>query len=179
VDREITPVPGLHGYGASRDGRIWSRRGIGSQARQGDGLVSQWREKESHIGRHGYLQVSIVRERGKRCSNVCVHSLVAAAFLGPTPEGLEIRHKNGDRFDNSGSNLCFGTPKQNAEDRDDHGTTVRGSKHHAATLTEEQVKEIRNYPRVPGVGVMLAARYEVAPCVISDIRTGRTWRHVA
>lgn len=38
-----------------------------------------------------------------------VHKLVAATFIGPRPDGLEVRHKNGDPTDNRPENLEYGT----------------------------------------------------------------------
>lgn len=42
-----------------------------------------------------------------------VSRLVAEAFLGPIPEGLDVSHKNEDSFDNRPSNLVFETRKAN------------------------------------------------------------------
>lgn len=51
-----------------------------------------------------------------------VHTLVAAAFLGPRPEGMQVRHADGDRTNNTLGNLCYGTPKDNMQDAISHGT---------------------------------------------------------
>ena len=42
-----------------------------------------------------------------------VASLVASAFLGPRPDGFDVSHKDEDSFNNSVSNLCYETRKQN------------------------------------------------------------------
>jgi hypothetical protein len=57
-----------------------------------------------------------------------VHELVLLAFEGPRPKIVsrsEIRHLDGDRFNNALTNLKYGTVKENAADR----------KLHAAGLT--------------------------------------------
>lgn len=51
-----------------------------------------------------------------------VHVCVLEAFVGPCPEGMETRHLNGNPSDNRLDNLCWGTPKENGEDRIRHGT---------------------------------------------------------
>ena len=51
-----------------------------------------------------------------------VHQLVAAAFLGPRPDGAETRHLNGDSGDNRAANLQYGTRSENTEDSKRHGT---------------------------------------------------------
>ena len=42
------------------------------------------------------------------------HHLVAAAFLGPRPLGMQINHKNGIKTDNYFTNLEYVTPSQNS-----------------------------------------------------------------
>lgn len=51
-----------------------------------------------------------------------VHSIVAAAFIGPRQDGMETRHLNGDPSDNRPENLTYGTRSENAEDSKRHGT---------------------------------------------------------
>lgn len=58
-----------------------------------------------------------------------VHQLVALAFLGPRPEGMEVRHLDGDMTNNRLSNLAYGTHAENIADQVRHGT------HHMATRT--------------------------------------------
>lgn len=62
----------------------------------------------------GYLRV---RVQGK---TIKVHVLVAAAFHGPRPDGLETRHRNGDSLDNRPENLCYGTHAENMTDLSEH-----------------------------------------------------------
>jgi DNA-directed RNA polymerase subunit RPC12/RpoP len=57
-----------------------------------------------------------------------VNRLVAAAFIGPCPEGREVCHKNGDSLDNWLGNLYYGTPSQNTLDRVRHGTHFNARK---------------------------------------------------
>lgn len=61
-----------------------------------------------------------------------VHVLVAAAFLGPRPEGQEVRHLNGDETDCRLDNLAYGTSAQNKEDQKSHGTHHNAVKTHCA-----------------------------------------------
>lgn len=51
-----------------------------------------------------------------------VHSLVAEAFIGPRPDGHEVRHINGNPPDCRAANLEYGTRSDNAEDSKRHGT---------------------------------------------------------
>jgi hypothetical protein len=59
-----------------------------------------------------------------------VHQLVAAAFLGPRPDGLEVRHLDGDPLNNAVSNLAYGTRLENIQDKKRHGTDHNAKKTH-------------------------------------------------
>lgn len=62
--------------------------------------------------------------------HVTVHGVVAEAFLGPRPGGLEVRHLNGDRTDCHAANLAYGTRRQNRLDTVAHGTHHYGKRDH-------------------------------------------------
>jgi hypothetical protein len=89
----------------------------------------------------GYVYVNLWRN--KRLIMVTVHSLVAAAFLGPRPEGSQIRHLDGKRSNNRPGNLVYGTAKENAADRERHGKTMRGQRNGNAKLSDDEVNIIR------------------------------------
>lgn len=112
------PIPGYGGrYEVSEIGGL----------RRSDGRhMKSWAD-----GRPGnrylrvYLSLNGVR-KGHR-----VHTLVAAAFLGPRPVGMSlVRHLNGDPFDNRVENLAYGTYSDNLEDSVAHGTHAMSSKTH-------------------------------------------------
>lgn len=76
----------------------------------------------------GYLQQVFNRD-GKRVS-MLVHRVVAAAFLGPCPEGQEVRHIDGDPTNNCLDNLAYGTKSENIRDQLRHGTHSEVRKTH-------------------------------------------------
>jgi len=51
-----------------------------------------------------------------------VHRLVVEAFIGPIPEGQDVRHLDGSRTNNVPENLCYGTRLENMADQRRHGT---------------------------------------------------------
>lgn len=59
-----------------------------------------------------------------------VHQLVARAFIGPLPPGMEVLHRNGDRIDNRVENLRYGTHQENVRDSVRHGTHAGARKTH-------------------------------------------------
>ena len=118
-----TPIPGYPGYEVAPDGRVFS-------------VASNWRgygprELAQDRNSHGYPSVRLM-VGGKR-KRVCVHWLVAAAFLPPRPTPHhEVRHLDGNKANNHHQNLGWGTRKDNADDRQKHGRTSRGEKHSLA-----------------------------------------------
>lgn len=66
---------------------------------------------------NGYYTVSFGRNNSKT-----VHSLVALAFLGPRPKGMEVLHIDGTRTNNAVSNLRYGTRTDNILDAIKHGS---------------------------------------------------------
>ncbi len=117
-----------------------------------------------------YALVSI---RGKA---VGVHVLVAETFLGPRPEGMCVRHLDDDGLNNRLENIAYGTPKDNASDRERNGRYARGSAVVTAKLTEDLVAQIKC---AEGSSRKIAAQYGVGRETVRLIRNGHTWRHVA
>jgi hypothetical protein len=59
-----------------------------------------------------------------------VHSLVAEAFIGPRPPGLEVCHGDGIPTNNRPENLRYGSHGSNLLDRVRHGTHHQSNKTH-------------------------------------------------
>lgn len=113
------PVPGYDDLYAGMDGTIIH------------GEKGNLRQKVAGQGYRGYHHVSIPAPCGG-LTVAKVYRLVAAAFLGPQPPGMHVRHINGDSWDNSVGNLCYGTAKDNAQDSIRHGTNNNARKTHCA-----------------------------------------------
>lgn len=69
----------------------------------------------------GYLFVALHSGK-KRQKTTYIHKLVAHAFLGPCPPGLEILHDDGVQTNNRAKNLRYGTHAENMQDSVRHGT---------------------------------------------------------
>lgn len=97
--------------------------------------------KRQRLDKDGYCRVSLSK-KGKK-SSYRTHRLVLETFVGPCPKGHETRHKDGDPANNRLDNLCWGTPKENAKDRGDHGWVhpLLGKKH--SKETKEKMREAR------------------------------------
>lgn len=119
------PIPGYDGYEVSDQGRVRSYR----------------RGQPSIIGstKDSYPNVLLYNGRARR--RFTVHSLVMLAFVGPRPDGQEVRHLNGSPKDNRLVNLKYGTSKENSADCEAHGRTRRGEAHGNCKLSDAQVEE--------------------------------------
>ena len=88
-----------------------------------------------------YEQVALFKNNSRK---VCkVHRLVALAFI-PNPNNYPyVCHKNGDPRNNNATNLYWGTPQMNMDDKKKHGTWQGGENHWKCKLTEKDVLTIR------------------------------------
>jgi hypothetical protein len=145
---------------------------------------------QEHRNGRGYLSVTLTTPSGTVSRSV--HSLVCGAFHGPKPTDLhEVAHGDGNRLNNHAGNLRWATRKENFQDRDRHGRTARGDRHPSRTrpeclprgeqhgnakITEEVVRDIRASREILRV---LAERHKLSITHVSDIRRGKSWRHIA
>ncbi len=72
------------------------------------------RELQQNLNSNGYPSVTLQSPEAK--ITLPVYILVAGAFLGPTPEGLEILHGVAGKQVSHVDNLGFGTHQQNGFD---------------------------------------------------------------
>jgi hypothetical protein len=109
-----------------------------------------------------------------------VHDLVAAAFLGPRPKGLAVKHGPGGKHDNRPENLAYGLPMDRSEVNSLIRATVpRGEAHSASKLDEQAVRLIRSLPRDRSTVSALAEAYGVSTVTIYSVLKRKTWAHVA
>jgi HNH endonuclease/NUMOD4 motif len=80
------------------------------------------------LDRKGYLIVG--NSRDGRSVTRKVHRIVAEAFIGPCPEGQQVRHVDGVKVNVAASNLAYGTPSENMLDQVRHGTHYEASRTH-------------------------------------------------
>jgi hypothetical protein len=117
--REVwLPVVGYEGYYEVSDlGRVRSLRRRGTE----ETIMST--RVEPH---RGYSAIDL--RRNNRRKRFFVHRLVAEAFLGPKPPGMQTRHLNDMKGDNRLLNLEYGTPSENQMDAVANGVHGQSSK---------------------------------------------------
>jgi hypothetical protein len=111
-----------------------------------------------------------------------VHRLIAAAFIGPKPEMLEINHKNGDKLDNRPENLEYVTRSENIAHSYSLGnrkhTALRGDLVPNAILCEDDVRTIRRRLLAGERQTDIAKSYGVTKSAIWAIAHRKWWKWV-
>lgn len=160
---EVREVPGWPMYVISRCGRVFvERAGVWCELTQ---------RQRRRVNR--YLCVMLAGTQQD------VHRLVLMAWEGqPTRERPWALHRNGDPIDNRLSNLYWGTPKDNADDRARHGRTLRGEAHPSSKLTRAEVAALRLRALAGESLSTLAEVYGVSKAAVSRAARGVTWAHV-
>lgn len=139
---------------------------------------------KSGVGTHGYLALRL--HQPGRGHTRTVHSLVAEAFIGPLEDGFEVNHKDANKLNPRATNLEYIPHLKNVRHSIEHGLTLNryqlpalpGSQHGGAKLTEADVLAMRALPRRRGLGRELARKHGVTEGIISEILSGKRWRHV-
>lgn len=145
--------------------------------RNGFTSVKEPRILKGHIRPKGYRVVELGKTvKGCRHNIRWVHRLVLETFVGPCPNGMECRHKDGNPANNALENLEWSNHAVNMQDQYEHGTRISGETHPMASLSDEQVRDIYTAVNAGkhGIGRTLAAKYGVTPATISLIKKLKT-----
>lgn len=127
------PVPDWEGfYEVSDFGRVRSLDRYVRTHHNGRRLYPGRILKLAPASKYGHQKVRLCRDGGTPL-NIQVHQLVMLAFVGPYPEGMEIRHLDSNPRNNALTNLTYGTRKENARDRVENGTDKNARKTHCPT----------------------------------------------
>lgn len=152
-EQEWRPCVGFPSYEVSRDGLV--RRVARAQGTwPGRMLKAKVIAGLAHV---------VLRQK-PFVTTVGVHNLVHAAFVGPVPRGMIVRHANGNRTDNRIENLRLVPAAE-----------VRW----ATRLNPESVRTIRQRRREGLTLDRLADMFHVCRTTVRKVVYGRTWACVA
>lgn len=156
------------GYGVSADGRVWTKRkrgyGVGRE-------YPHWHEKKQRLDTYtGYMTVWLAQKKGP----VCVHTLMALAFLGDILPGYHVNHKDGNKTNNAVDNLEIITQLQNLQ----HAWKTGLIQVAKPKLTVDDVLEIRRLAAAKVPQAIIAKQFGLDPSGVSDIHLRKTWKHV-
>lgn len=178
MDERWLPIVGSDGYYEVSDlgnVRSWHKTGC-STCRAVKPKLLKPKPDTSNSGR---LVVGIKMADGTY-PTFRVHRLVAAAFLGPCPPGLEVCHNDGNAGNNRLANLRYDTRSSNLMDRVAHGTHGRGEANAQHILTEREVREIRALASARSVSQDdIAAQFGISQSLVSNIHLRRAWGWLA
>jgi len=170
IPDDVRPIPEFPNYGVRPNGEVWRiARDLHSRGHLG-------RMKFSH-STQGYANVTLYAD-GRRVSKL-VHILVARAFLGPCPEGMEVSHSDNNKMNPALSNLSYVTHAENEQHKVRCGRGTVGEQHPWSRLTDEKVREIRSLHAGGARPTDISVRFGVHIGTISDVVHRKTWRHVA
>lgn len=179
VDEIWKDIPDYEGYyQVSSLGRVRSCDRVVEHSGGGKRAVRQ-RVLSQYSDRYGYQNVCLCFKGKPR--TITVHSLVAKAFLGNRLTGNQINHIDGNKGNNSLSNLEYCSPSQNNQHAYDLGLKVapKGEKQGSSKLTQEQVLLIRQAYASGGVSqAVLAKLYGIGQGAVCRIIARKTWKHI-
>jgi NUMOD4 motif/HNH endonuclease len=122
------PAPAWDGYYEVSDlGRVRSVPHETEMGMRGGHVLKPGTYKSGHK----HVTFTRTTDAGKDRETFQVHRLVMLAFGDPCPEGMQVRHLDGDPANNRLTNLANGTALENAHDRDEvHGRNYHSNKTH-------------------------------------------------
>lgn len=162
-------------YEISSDGHV---RSLGRIQKSSAGWMRpvKGRDIRPQISIHGYKMFHL--RKGYERKVRYAHWLVATHFIGAKPRNHEINHKDGDKLNNSVSNLEFCSRSYNCHHA--HKVLMRnqGSNSGSAKLNESLVREIFRKVQSGRMQKEVAKEYGVSNMTVSLLSRGKTWRHV-
>lgn len=170
--RELVDYPG---YRFGDDGSVWSRWD------RNYGLTEIWSRIYGSI-MNGYVHIEL-KLQGERIRNhkKFVHNLILEAFVGPKPKSwYECRHLDGNKRNNILSNLKWGTPKQNGEDKVRLGEVPShvGEKNPFADIDEKMAIKIKYLLMLGFKPKKITEILNISKHIVHHISKGSNWTHV-
>lgn len=137
------------------------------------------KKRKAYIGNVGYFRIVLSKNSIKY--NKSVHRLVAEAFI-PNPNNLpQINHKDGNKLNNSVSNLEWISSRGNqlhALNNKLYNTAV-GESYHRSNLVENDIIEIRKlWDSNLYTQLELGNIFKTTKSTINHIVNRYTWRHL-
>lgn len=177
MNEEWKPVPNFEGlYEVSNLGRVRSvERKVRSNQRNNHFFAVKQRFLLPDISA-AYYRVTLSKDgKTKRFS---VHRLVCEAFLENPENKPFVNHKDGDKLNNTLSNLEWVTQSENCIHALETGLAkpVKGERHGMAKYSEETVNEIRMlYETTSMTHQSIADKFGIDRRYITELINGKIW----
>lgn len=147
--------------------RLWSKV-------QSAGLDSCWLWTAAH-NPDGRGKFVVSRQGKKRCFNV--PRVIYWQCYGE-PFEKQVLHKCNNASCCNPSHFYLGGDKENRRDSVEAGTQYKGSTHHLAKLSDQQICDIKEKVMAGALGSQLAVEYGVSEKTISNYRRGKSMSSV-
>lgn len=143
-------------------------------SKTGVSLSLHWRNNDGYV----YCKLSIKDGNKKKYKRVYVHRLVAIAFV-QNPNGyLQVNHIDGNKENNSASNLEWCTRQYNVKHAWDHGLVPPrdGQRNPRHKTNWNEVAQIRQKVSNGQSLYSIAKQYGLGWTTVSHIVRGDTWK---
>ena len=152
-----------------------------------DGLIKRFHSQRLRpgIASNGYLTVSL--SKNGIGTTYLIHRMIGDAFILNTKNKAEINHKDGNKLNNSISNLEWVSSSENSihahksgliiftsERRHNHSISKKGIKNPASKLTEKDIIDIKSLLETKKQKE-ISAIYNINQSVVSRIKNNKTW----
>lgn len=140
-------------------------------------------DKEGNIKKYKphkrYNKVNLLIDKKTR-KTFELHRLVVETWISEIPKGMQVNHKDGNRQNNSVTNLEICTQSQNIQHAFDTGliTPIRGEKHYSSSLTKDIVLKV--YCLIDRLynNEQIAKELNIEFKNVSLLRNGARWSHL-
>jgi hypothetical protein len=169
MNEEWRSVPGFEGsYEVSDLGRVRSLPRLDTRGRKWKGKILSTNAANS-LGHH-----SVMLYRGSKWTKYWLHRLVLAVFVGPADQGAHGCHKNGDVCDNRLDNLLWGTAKENAQHKYEHGTNPKkGEASPFVRYSRTDFERVRDLRRLGVPMPKIAKHFGMSTATVHKIEHGQ------
>ena len=158
-------IPGFSRYSASNCGKIRNNK-------------TNYTKKPS-ITPDGYLNTGLYCDKKKKTATKLVHRLIAACFCENKNNYNEVNHIDGDKKNNSASNLEWCTRKHNVNHAIKSGLLKYShGEGRASKITETQALAIITMLNSGFGPSEISRKYNISKYICKDISRGRTWNHL-
>ena len=113
---------------------------------------------KEHVNKGGYHTVSLVNKYTRKRTNTMVHRFIAYCLVDGYEEGLQVNHIDGNKSNNTPSNLEWVTPKENV--------------YHASRVTKVRDYRGENNPRY-GVTLDEKTKEKISKSLKNNPEVGR------
>lgn len=174
----MTPIPEFPNYFVDKLGNVYSTQPINGRCKK----PSIPRKLKPNIT--GPTKTStyrfVVLMKNRKPYRIKIGKLVLTTFIRKRVGNEYVCHGAKGSLDDSLSNLYWGTPKQNMQDRFRDGTDNLGERNARALVTEEEVKEIRRlfHSEKRFTLMYFANKYNLGKTTVGHIVHHTSWKHI-